>query len=322
MCTLAYSATVWNILPKPTPRNLKGLLVFTAIALNTIFWVLPLLLLALIKLVLPFATARRAMTRLLMKFGENWISVNAFILGLVNNTRWEVRGLEGLNRREWYLVIVNHQTWVDIIVLQTVLNRHIPLLKFFIKKQLFWFPFLGLAFWALDMPFMQRHSKSYLAKHPEQKDRDLQATRNACEKFRHVPTTVINFLEGTRFTEEKRLRRGSPFSNLLQPRAGGIALALSSMGEMFTSILDITIVYPGNRVTQFWDLVCGELDHVVVELQRRPVGEWMISGDYVSDRDHRRRMHQWLRDVWQEKDERIDVLRAETSPADRNPDPT
>lgn len=297
-------------------------MVFSGLALNTIFWVVPLLLLALIKLVLPFAAARRAMTRLLMKFGENWISVNAFILGLVNNMRWEVRGLEGLSRHEWYLVVVNHQTWVDIIVLQTVLNRRIPLLKFFIKKQLFWFPFLGLAFWALDMPFMQRHSKSYLAKHPEQKDRDLDATRNACEKFRHVPTAVINFLEGTRFTEEKRLRRGSPFRNLLQPRAGGIALALSSMGEMFTSILDITIVYRGNQAAKFWDLVCGDLDHLVVEIGRRPVEEWMISGDYVSDREHRRRMHQWLRNAWQEKDDRIDEIRAETGGVTRNPDPT
>jgi 1-acyl-sn-glycerol-3-phosphate acyltransferase len=260
-----------------------------------------------VKLLLPGAHARRLISRWLMRIAESWIGVNARILALVNSTCWDLRGFDKLSPDEWYLIIVNHQTWVDIVVLQSTLNRRIPLLKFFIKQQLVWFPFLGAAFWALDMPFMHRHSKSYLAKHPDAKGSDLTATRLACEKFRSSPTSVINFLEGTRFSEAKRQKRGSPFRNLLPPRAGGVALALSSMGEMFTAILDITIVYPEN-VSKFWDMVCGELEHVVIDIRRRPVEEWMVSGDYVNDRDHRRRMHQWLSEVWREKDDHIDSL--------------
>lgn len=291
-------------------RNLKGLIAFSFVVLNTLFWFVPILLLALIKLMLPFAAARRFLTRQLMRMAENWISGNAIIFGIVNRTLWDVRGLEDLGRDEWYLVIVNHQSWVDIVALQTVMNRRIPLLKFFIKKQLMWFPFLGLSFWALDMPFMQRHSKSYLAKHPEKKGGDLEATRRACQKFRYTPTSVINFVEGTRFSEAKRARKNSPYRHLLQPRAGGLALALSTMGDMFSSILDVTIHYP-NGAPRFWQMVCGELGHVIVDVHRRDVADWMISGDYVEDRNHRRRFHQWLGEIWMEKDAYLEALSRE-----------
>lgn len=292
-------------------RNLKGLLVFGGMTLNTVVWTIPLLLLAIVKLLLPLPAPRRVLTRWLMYLAENWVACNALLLRLVSNTRWDVAGLDQLRRDDWYLLIVNHQSWVDIVALQTAFNRRVPLLKFFIKKQLIWFPLLGLAFWALDMPFMQRHSKSYLAKHPEKKGSDLEATRRACQKFRHTPTSVINFIEGTRFSEAKRERRGSPHRNLLAPRAGGMALALSSMGDMFSSIVDVTVVYPGGA-PKFWDMVCGELDHVVIDIQLREIEDWMITGDYVNDRDYRKRFHQWLGGVWSEKDERIDSLRAST----------
>ncbi len=96
----------------------------------------------------------------------------------------DVRGLEGLSTREWYLVVSNHQSWVDILVLQAVFNRRIPFLKFFLKQQLIWVPFLGLAWWALDFPFMRRHSAAYLEKHPEERGKDLEATR---QRLREVP---------------------------------------------------------------------------------------------------------------------------------------
>lgn len=283
-------------------------MVFAGLTLNTLVWIVPIFLLALIKLLLPLAVVRRVLTRWLMRLAENWISVNALIFGSVNRTHWNLTGFDGLRRDAWYLVIVNHQSWVDIIALQTVFNRRIPLLKFFIKKQLMWFPVLGIGFWALDMPFMHRHSKSYLAKHPEKKGSDLAVTRAACRKFRYTPTSVISFVEGTRFSEQKKVRRGSPYRNLLPPRAGGVALALSSMGEMFTEILDVTIVYP-RGVQEFWAMTCGELRAVTVHVRRRAVPDWAADGDYAEDREYRRRFHQWLGAIWQDKDDLIDELR-------------
>jgi 1-acyl-sn-glycerol-3-phosphate acyltransferase len=293
-------------------KHVQGVVTLAAITINTIFWFLPLIVFALFKLLMPLATFRRLMTRWIMAMGENWVTVNARILALGNATRWDVRGVDELQPKGWYLIIVNHQTWTDIVALQTVLNRHIPFLKFFIKQQLIWFPVLGVAWWAMDMPFMKRHSKSYLAKHPEKKGEDLKATRKACEKFRDIPTSVINFIEGTRVTAEKRVRRNSPFKHLLPPRAGGIALALSSMGEMFDAILDVTIVYPTGP-TRFWDMMCGEFDRIIIEIVRRPVEQWMMVGDYANDRDFRGQFHRWLSLIWGEKDARISEILAESA---------
>lgn len=288
-------------------RNLQGLVTLSACALNTIFWFVPLMALAVLKLVIPLKPFRRLVTRWLMAIGENWIACNAWVFSLGNATKWDIRGLEGLSNKKWYFVFANHQTWVDVIVLQTALNRRIPFLKFFIKQELIWFPFLGIAWWAMDMPFMKRYSKSYLAKHPDKKGQDLEATRKSCEKFLDTPTSVINFVEGTRFTQEKRKKRASQFENLLPPRAGGVALALTSMGGMLNAIVDITIVYPTGPAN-FWDMMCGEFDQVIVDIAKRPVDDWIVAGDYQNDREFRSKFHKWLTQVWQEKDEKIGAL--------------
>lgn len=296
---------------------MRAAAVFTLLTLNTILWVLPLLLLALPKLLLPVPAFRRMLTRQLMRIAEFWISGNALILGLERRNQLEVRGAAGLAPDNWHLVIANHQSWVDIVVLQTALNRRIPLLKFFIKQELVWVPFLGIAWWALDMPFMKRYSKSYLAKHPEKKGFDYEATRAACRKFLETPTSVINFVEGTRFSEAKKRKRGAPFDHLLPPRAGGIALVLASMGEVFDDILDVTIIYPGG-VPTFWELCRGDAGKVIIDLCRHPVPGWLLVGDYVADRAFRGRFHRWLTRLWEEKDGRIARLMAETdSPGSR-----
>ena len=239
-----------------------------------------------------------------MAIGENWISVNTFLMRFAGSVVAQSHGMEGLRRDGWYLVIANHQTWVDIFILQTAFNRRIPFLKFFIKQELIWFPLLGIAWWAMDMPFMKRYSPSYLTKNPHMKGKDLETTRRACEKFRDTPTSVLNFIEGTRFSEEKRVVRKSPYNNLLQPRAGGLAIALSSMGEVFTSIVDVTLVYP-DHATTFWEMCCGRDVRVIVKVRERELHEWLVAGSYENDREFRKQMHSWLSEIWLEKDEII-----------------
>ena len=275
---------------------------FAGFTINTIFWSTPLLILAVIKMLLPIAPLRRALTRVIMAIGENWISVNTVLLQRGASIDWRASGLDNLRRDGWYLVMVNHQAWVDILVLQTVFNRRIPFLKFFIKQQLIWFPVLGIVWWAMDMPFMKRYSKSYLARKPHMRGKDLETTRRACEKFQHAPTSIINFVEGTRFSEAKRARRKSPYQHLLPPRAGGLAVALSAMGPLFNSILDVTLVYPAGPA-QFWDMCCGRHVEVRVSVRELPVEQWLFEGDYQEDRQFRRRVHRWIGDIWQEKDE-------------------
>ena len=296
-------------------RNLRGVLTFSGFTLNTIFWFIPILLLAVVKFVVPLPSLRRAITRVLMAMGENWVSVNSSMLQTFANIDWQATGHENLSRDDWYLIMVNHQSWVDILVLQKVFNRRIPFLKFFIKQQLIWFPLLGFAWWAMDMPFMKRFSPSYLAKNPHMKGKDLKRTRQACEKFRHTPTSVINFVEGTRFSAEKRARKNSPYQHLLIPRAGGFAIAMSSMGSLFGAILDVTIVY-SKGAARFWDMCCGGHVPVTIEVKVRPVEEWLVSGDYEHDREFRRGVHRWLGEIWQEKDELIQRRLAKREPDD------
>ncbi|NNF40248.1 MAG: acyltransferase [Woeseiaceae bacterium] len=281
---------------------MRGILVFAGFTINTIFWSTPLLILAVVKVLLPIAPLRRVLTRAIMAIGENWISVNTVLLQRGASIDWRASGLDNLRRDRWYLVMVNHQSWVDILVLQTVFNRRIPFLKFFIKQQLIWFPVLGIVWWAMDMPFMKRYSKSYIARKPHMRGKDLETTRRACEKFRHTPTSIINFVEGTRFSEAKRVRRKSPYQHLLPPRAGGLAVALSAMGPLFNSILDVTLVYPEGPA-QFWDMCCGRHVEVRVAVRELPVEQWLFEGDYQEDRQFRRRVHRWIGDIWQEKDE-------------------
>lgn len=297
----------WQLLVKAFLRNLRGTIVFAGFTINTVFWFVPLLLLAVVKLLVPAASFRRFLTRILMAIGENWVSVNTLILEVLGSIDWQAEGLEELRPDGWYLVMSNHRTWVDILVLQAVFNRHVPFLKFFIKQQLVWFPLLGIAWWAMDMPFMKRYSAAYLARHPHMRGKDFETTRRACEKFRHTPTSIINFVEGTRFSEDKRIKRKSPYRHLLLPRSGGLAIAMSSMGELFDSIVDVTLVYP-DGAARFWDMCCGSHVRVRIRVRERPVEEWLLTGDYEGDRDHRRRVHRWLGNIWQEKDELIQQI--------------
>lgn len=249
----------------------RGSLSLILYILNTVFWCILLYVLAAAKAAVPLKSWRLRCSRMLNAIAENWIWVNNQNQRLMaGNTRWEVQGIETLERSEWYLVLANHQSWVDILVLQRIFHRKIPFLKFFIKKELLWFPFLGQAWWAMDFPFVKRYTKSYLQKKPHLKGKDLEITRKACRKFKKMPVSIMNFVEGTRFTNEKHRRQQSPYSHLLQPKAGGIAFVLGSMGEQIHRVLDVTIVYP-DGVTSFWALLCGKIREIKVHVRSLPV---------------------------------------------------
>lgn len=289
--------------------TLRGILTMALIVLNLLFWATPLYLVAFVKL-LPAAALRQRCDRALVSLAQNWIGGNNLIFRLTQDIHWDVQGIEGLERHDWYLVLCNHQSWVDILVLQGVFNRRIPFLKFFLKRQLIWVPVLGFAWWALDFPFMQRHSREYLDKHPEARGQDLAATQRACEHFSRMPTSVMNFVEGTRFTPAKHVAQQSPHRHLLKPRAGGVAFVMAAMGDILHRILDVTVVYPGGAPS-LWDLCCGKLRKVVVRVAVREIPEWARRGDYQEDAEFRARFQAWLSALWEQKDRQFGALRAE-----------
>jgi len=293
--------------------TIKGVVTFVLMALNVVTWCLMLFTVALAKFLVPIPAWRRWTSRVMTALAEGWIGTNNAIFRLMGSLPLDARGLEGLSTREWYLVVSNHRSWVDILVLQAVFNRRIPFLKFFLKQQLIWVPFLGLAWWALDFPFMRRYTAAHLAKHPEDRGKDLEATRRACEKFRLIPTSVMNFVEGTRFTPAKHAAMKSPYRHLLPPRAGGVSFVLSAMGGMLNSKLDVTIAYTTGTPT-LWDLCCGRVGRVIVDVRRRPIEGWLSAGDYSEDPAFRARFKAWLAAVWTEKDALLERLLAKTAP--------
>jgi len=283
------------------PSNLLGAIAGLLLFINVLVWVPLLLVFAIPKFLLPIPPLRRVLNGILHWIGENWIACNSGWMRLTQKTQWDVQGLEGLNYRGWYMVVSNHQSWVDILVMQHLLNRRIPLLKFFIKRELIKVPLMGFAWWALDYPFLYRHSSHYLEKHPEQKGKDFEATRRACEKFSTIPTSVMNFLEGTRFTQEKHTRQMSEYKFLLRPKAGGLALALSVLGDKFNSLLDITIVYP-DGIPTFWKFLCGKVKNIIVHMKTIEIPQRLLHGDYEGDSAFRDVMHKWVQELWLDKD--------------------
>lgn len=257
---------------------------------------------ALLKLLLPLTPVRRVLDRVLVGISASWIDINSFWLRSVNRQSWRITGLDGLRPDHWYLVTCNHQSWVDIVVIQRVLNRRIPMLKFFLKKELIYVPILGLAWWALDFPFMRRGGGGGSAR------KDLRDARQACEKFRLLPTSVMSFAEGTRFTAAKHAAQQSPYQHLLNPKAGGMGMALGTMGELFTGLVDVTIVYPG-KVPSFMDALCGRLGEVVVQVQQHPIPPALLQ----TNARQRTELQNWLNAIWQDKDRAIAQVLAKPS---------
>lgn len=236
---------------------------------------------------------------------RHWLLHNRQLINLFNKVEWEVTGhTQQLSKEHWYLLIANHKSWLDIPVLGQFALERIPEPKFFLKEELKYVPFIGSGSWALDMPFMKRYSQAQIQKNPELKGKDIETTRRSCEIFRGQPTTMINFVEGTRFTAEKHRHKNSPFGHLLPPKAGGIAFTLASMGELFTALIDVTIIYPDNKGHVLIEMLCGRLKRIVLQVEVLPVDDSII-GDYFNDEAFRQRFQLWLNERWVHKDRAI-----------------
>lgn len=298
------------------PGHLKAFINALVGGLNLLFWATLITFVGVLKALMPTQGMRLAMTRLSNLMMSYWVECNRLLLATTTGTRWQVDGLDQaeLDQKGWYLVLANHLSWTDIVVVTIVLRNQVPMLKFFLKQQLFYVPMMGLACWALDMPFMRRYTKSQIAKNSKLKGKDIETTQRSCAKFKHLPTSVINFVEGSRLTLEKHQRQGSPFRYLMKPKAGGIAFALNALGEQFDQILDVTIVYPHAEGNIFAALLSDKLDTVHVHVRTLATSE-VPHGSYDQDKAYRVEFQAWLNALWQEKDDRIHAMLAQHQPS-------
>lgn len=250
---------------KKIGHMIMGVMLLSLLIANTAIFGLPVILCSLLKLI-PSISWQNQMGKILIFLATLWMTINNKVSGWVLPTRYEISGYQDFSMCRSYLILSNHQSWLDIVVLQQVFLNRIPFAKFFMKKELIYVPIIGLACWALDFPVMKRYSKHYLKKHPEKKGQDLDETRRACERFKNRHASVVNFVEGTRFTPHKHKQQHSPFNHLLKPKAGGVALALEVLGDKVKGVLNVTIVYPEQH-PGFWDFLCGMMTRVRIHIE-------------------------------------------------------
>jgi 1-acyl-sn-glycerol-3-phosphate acyltransferase len=282
---------------------LRALAIAFLLILNLILWGTLIFAGGLVKL-LTFGRARHRVILFLAWMAERWVQINDAVFDLFVTTRWHIEGFEGFRRDGHYLLISNHVSWVDIFAVLRATRGRAPFIRFFLKHVLIWFPLAGQACWALEFPFMRRHSPEYLKKHPEMRGRDLETTREACRRYQHIPVSIFNFVEGTRFTREKHEDQQSPYRHLLRPRIGGIGFVLASLGEQLDAMLDITIIYPHRDVT-IWDFARNRIPWITLQARRIEIPPEFLSAAITEPGEAREAFKVWMERIWREKDEQI-----------------
>jgi 1-acyl-sn-glycerol-3-phosphate acyltransferase len=292
---------------KTIPGHLKASFAVFILIISTTACFIPILFIGCFKL-MPNQRWRTLCTQAVDKIATVWCSFNNFYVDTIQKLKLEVTGLENLDLNSWYLVVANHQSWLDIVILHRLFNRKIPVLKFFIKDQLKWVPFLGFSWWAMGCPFMKRYSKEYLAKKPHKKGKDLISTRKAIEAFKKTPASVMTFIEGTRFTASKKQKQKSPYEYLLRPKAGGISFIISTMGQQISSILDVTIVYSEEQHS-LWDFLSSNVRSAKIFIRQIPIPPQFITAQLLENQQMHHEFKEWLNEQWAEKDRLISSLK-------------
>lgn len=279
---------------------LKGVLASISIALTTI-GVCGILLVWYIQFVLTPASRKGAVRQKMDRIILWWTMSNRWMIKRLKLIEPEIHwhGRQHLSPEQWYLVVCNHQTWADILLLQTYLLDDIPPLKFFTKSQLIWLPFVGLAMSVLGFPYVKRVSKEQIKRNPALRNADKNNVLQACEGFKNHPTSILNFAEGTRLTPEKYQRQNGELKHLLNPKPGGITYMLEGMGDELHGLVNATLIYP-DGVPTFWDFIQGKCRRVIFDARYCPIPE--LEDKDSGDISYKASVARWVQRLWDEKD--------------------
>lgn len=285
---------------------LRGVTATTVVCTALLLGCIPLYLLGILRIPLR-GRPRIAINQAMDAVVQRWVAIHRLTFAALGVTRIHVQwhGDTDLTTRGWYLVLSNHQSWADILILQNIFQGRIPILKFFTKRQLIWVPLLGLAMWFLGFPYVRRLPREKIAADPSLATLDRQATLNACQGFRDHPTSVLSFVEGTRFTPAKHAEQEARFEKLLNPKLGGVSYVVTALADRLDGVLDVTVIYP-EGVPTIWELMQGRCPRVEVLVEARALpGE--VQGQTDPDAV-REQLRPWIETIWQEKDQRLKKL--------------
>lgn len=242
-------------------------------------------------------TARRYhrwLMRSMYAIYHRWCLNNNLLFDLFLPTQWLVQGQGVLDKHRDYIVVLNHRSWLDILVIMKVFVPKLPIVKFFLKKSLVFLPFLGQVCWALDYPFINRQGK-------HQQDKTDQVLKQLSSIEKGLPMAMVIFPEGTRFRSQKP---GGTLQNCLPPRCLGLAKLLQATADRQPLLLDVTLHYSSSNLLAFFT---GTLEKITVDYQVSELDpSWY--GDYAKDRAFRQVFKDKVNTLWQQKDQRYQQI--------------
>ena len=291
---------------------LMGIVMAIFLFLNTLCWGSLILLLALIRCAVPIISFKKRLGLWSDVCGNRWVQANRFMLRYMGHIDLEVNGCDQFDTwdpKQWYLLISNHQSYMDILILQSIFYKKMPFIKFFMKKELFWMPFIGIVWWAMGFPFIKRYSKEMLRKKPHLIGKDTETMQRICDEFKLNPVSVAIFLEGTRFTAEKKALQRSPYQYLLKPKSAGVAYVSTAMRDCIQYIVDVTIAYPHGK-KGFLDFILGRIHKVKVEVRVIPVQD-NCSNPELSVLQRQKNNIKWVNQLWADKDRAMKKMMGE-----------
>lgn len=264
-------------------RHLRAVTCLAGIALNLIFWGLLLLLLLPAKAV---PRTRPWFRRVSNRIYRAAVRVDNVLLRRISGASWNVEELT-LDCSRPHIVLSNHRSWADILILQSIVATRGPIVKFLCKRELVYVPIFGLIILAFDFPVLRRRSRG--GNDPaHRRDDDRRRVTAASAALLDSPAAILSFAEGTRFTEAKREALGGPYEHLLPPRAGGLAAMIEALAPAGGMIVDLTLAYP--RVVSFWEFLGGAAGPVNVKQETIPIAD-VPPGC----------AREWLNDRWRRK---------------------
>ncbi len=222
-------------------------------------WSLPLVLLLVARKIVP--ASRGLMSRLGIAVYRQAVEFNDWILKRVSGAHWHDPYLD-LTRDEVFVVVANHRSWTDVFLLQSIISKRGPIVKFLCKRELTYIPILGLICLAFEFPVLRRRARGTQSEN-DRRDDDRRRVRDACEVLYTAPAAMLIFAEGTRFSELRRDRSRSPYLHLLAPRLGGLSAMFDVLESIDPKVIDVTIAYPNQ--SNFWHFLGGSVGKIQIE---------------------------------------------------------
>ena len=287
--------------------NIIGFFTFILIIVELIVGFGTLTIVNIPRAIFPFKSLKIKLSKISNTIGEYTVYGLKIIMKIMHRDAMQVFDNNEFDKNQWYMAVSNHQSWADIFILLVAAHKRIPLLKFFMKKELAWIPFIFLANKTLNMPFVNRHSKKQLEKNPNLRFKDYENTLMACKRFQRSPSTIFSYAEGTRNNSTKHQAQNSPYKNLLIPRVGGIATALSAMPNIDV-LVDYSVVYKSDK-RGAWAFLKGDMRDVKVSVKKYNIPEDLKNKNYSTDEEYRKNFKIWIEGIWEEKDKEIERLK-------------